>query len=105
MHQTDDALVPAERPVHPEFACEHLAIDAERATALVHDTVGNVTATDTPEGRKFRTTDGTLVAILRPSGTGTAAVDFHYRTAPPAATPTRRAREIARALRPFEVTV
>lgn len=105
MHPSEDALVPSERPVHPEFACEHLAIDAERVTAIVHDTVGNVTATDTAAGRKFRTTDGTLVAILQPSGTGTAAVDFHYRTAPPAATATRRAGEIASALRPFEVSV
>jgi len=105
MHPSEDALVPSERPVHPEFACEHLAIDADRATAIVHDTVGNVTATDTAEGRKFRTTDGTLVAILRLSGTGTAAVDVHYRTAPPAATATRRAGEIASALRPFEVSV
>lgn len=99
----EDALVPAERPVHPEFATEHLAIDAERVTTVVHDTVENVTATDTAEGRKFRATDGTLLAILRPAGTGTAAVDFHYRTAPPTATATRRARAMARALRPFEV--
>lgn len=103
MEPADRALVPAERPVHPEFAVEHLTVDRGRATALVHDTVENVTATDTAEGRKFRTTDGTLVAILRPADGG-ERVDLHYRMAPPASTATLRARRLARAFRPFART-
>lgn len=98
---TTAALVPTERPVHPEFTTEHLNVDLERATAVVDRTVRNLTATETPEGRTFRTPAGRLVAILAESTREAGTVDLHYRTAPASATATLKARTLARALRPF----
>lgn len=94
-------MVPKERVEHPEFTSERLALDADRARELVGETLGNVTATDTDEGVRFRTTDGTLIAILTGTHYEEPAVELHYRTAPASETATLKARRLWRAMEPY----
>lgn len=91
-------LVRTDEIEHPEFTTERLALDAERATELIREAVKGVSATETPEGTKFRTRRGMLLAILTDHESG---VDLHYRTAPASESATLKARRIWRALRPY----
>lgn len=100
MNVTTPTPVPTGVVERPEFTTEHLAIDAERATEFVCDELKGLTATDTDEGVKFRTTDGMLVAILADSREA-ETVEFHYRTAPASETATLKAKRVWRALKPY----
>lgn len=86
---------------HPEFTTEQLALDAETAIEHVHEELKGVTATETDEGIKFRTTDGSLLAILTGTHYEEPAVELHYRTAPPSDTATLKAARLWRALEPY----
>jgi hypothetical protein len=79
----------------PEFDTERLALDVATATERVHETLAGLTATETPEGIRFRTRDGTLLAVLHGSADG---VDLHYRAEPAALPATRKARKLRTAL-------
>jgi hypothetical protein len=61
----DTPTIP-EEATHPGVAAERLALDAEAVVERIHETLGGVTATRTDEGMTFRTSDGTLVALLTP---------------------------------------
>ncbi|MFB6136542.1 MAG: hypothetical protein ABEJ04_07255 [Halobacteriaceae archaeon] len=89
---------PGERP---EFETKRLHIDAARAREVVGDTLSGVTATETAEGVKFRTTDGSLIAVLTDAEDG--GVEVHYRTAPASSAGTRKGRRLWRALEPYSV--
>lgn len=81
---------------YPEFSTERLTLDVGMATELAHETLNGLTDTETDEGRKFRTMDGTLIAILSEAeGEG---VELHYRTAPESHPGTLKARKLRRAL-------
>lgn len=92
---------PRESPVHEGFATETLALDAERAREVVCDELKGVTATETAEGIKFRTTDGTLIAVLTGTHCEEPAVELHYRTEPASETATLKARRLRGALSPY----
>lgn len=98
---TTSSLAPKATIAHSEFTTEPLNVDAETATEIVRETVHGVTATETAEGRKFRTPDGMLIAILTPGPGADPTVDLHYRTAPSSAVATLKARKIWRALAPY----
>jgi hypothetical protein len=92
-------LVRAEGIERPEFTTERLAVDGERAVALVHEAVEGVSTADTPEGTKVRTRGGMLLAIVTEAGEG--HTDLHYRTAPASDPATLKARRLWKALRPY----
>ncbi|MFB6130758.1 MAG: hypothetical protein ABEJ28_08065 [Salinigranum sp.] len=98
---TPSALVPKANVEHPEFTTEGLTLDVESARDLICATLGGVTATDTADGVKFRTSDGSLVAILTGTHYEAPAVELHYRTAPPSESATLKARKVWRALKPY----
>lgn len=86
---------------HPGFATERLALDPETVVERIHETLGGVTATRTDEGMKFRTPDGTLVAlvtVVEESDAEEPTVLFQYRTEPASETGTLKARRLWRAL-------
>lgn len=98
---TTSTPVPIETIERPEFATEQLRLDVEIATELIRETLNGVTATETDEGVKFRTADGTLIAILTGAHYEEPTVEIHYRTAPVSGTATLKARRLWRALEPF----
>jgi len=98
---TPSTLLPAESTVHPEFTVEPLHVDVETATQVVRDALPGVGATATAEGVKFRTTDGTLIAILTGDRPDEPGVELHYRVAPASDTATRKARKLRQALEPY----
>ena len=98
---TPSPPAPGEDNAHPEFTTERLRIDADTATEVVLEALGGVSATDTDEGIKFRTTDGSLIAILTGTHYEEADVDLHYRNAPPSETATLKARKLWRVLDEF----
>lgn len=79
---------------HPTFASERIPLDVATATERVVDALGGVTATETNEGVRFRTLDGTLLAVLSETEDGSA--ELQYRTAPPSETATLKARRLRR---------
>lgn len=95
-------VVPDGSPArHPGFAAERLALDPETVVERIHETLGSVTATRTDEGMKFRTPDGTLVALLTAiegDDEDDPTVLFQYRTEPPSESGTLKARRLWRAL-------
>ena len=86
---------------YPEFTTEPLALDAETATEIVLERLEGVTATETDEGIKFRTTGGMLIAILTGTHYEEPGVDLHYRTAPASETATLKARRLWRTLESY----
>jgi len=100
MENTSD-LVPAEIVEHPEFTTVGLRLDVETAEEMICETLTGVTATETDEGIKFRTTDGMLIAILTGTHYEEPAVEIHYRTAPASETATLKASRLRRALGPY----
>lgn len=99
------ALVPESPADRPEFSTVELTIDPDAAAAVIDSTLAGLPSTATVEGRRFRTTDGMLVAVLthgeQPSGPVESRLS--YRTAPAAELATRKARRLRLALRPYEV--
>ncbi|MFC7229933.1 hypothetical protein N0B31_21220 [Salinirubellus salinus] len=99
MPPTDETPTTGGETDHPGFASERLALDVETVAARVHETLGDVSATRTDEGMKFRTPDGTLVAILTPEeGSDDPAVRFYYRTEPASESGALKAQRLWRAL-------
>jgi hypothetical protein len=99
---TDDSTpVPKGDVERAEFTTERLALEVEEARELICETLSGVTATETDDGIKFRTTDGSLIAILTGTHYEDPAVELHYRTAPASETETIKARKLWRALEPY----
>jgi hypothetical protein len=85
----------------PEFATVDLDIDVEEAQRHIGEAMKGLTAAESPEGTRYRTNDGMLVAVLgkRGSGSGQMKARLAYRTAPPSEPATRKAGKIHDALR------
>ena len=106
MTDTPTAVGDGSPAQHPGFATERLALDPETVVERVHETLGSVTATRTEEGTKFRTPDGTLVALLTVvdeteedgGGENEPSVLFQYRVEPASQSGTLKARRLWRAL-------
>lgn len=94
---TSSDLVPKVNAEHPEFTTESLSVDVETATEKICDTLKGVTATETADGVKFRTTDGKLLALLTEDAEE-GTVKLHYRTAPASEVATLKARKLWRAV-------
>jgi hypothetical protein len=94
MSSLDDALD------RPEFEVLDLNIGVDEAHQYVDDAVKGLTTAESPEGRKYRTHDGRLVAILgdRSTDSGERKAALARRTAPLSASATRKARKIQDAL-------
>lgn len=101
MDDTPTVVLDGSPTQHPGFATERLALDAETVVERIHETLGGVTATRTDEGMKFRTPDGTLVALLtvvEDPDEDDPTVLFQYRTQPASESGTLKARRLWRAL-------
>lgn len=101
MDDTPTVVLDGSPARHPGFATERLTLDPETVVERIHETLGGVTATRTDEGMKFRTPDGTLVALLtvvEESDDDESAVLFQYRTEPASESGTLKARRLWRAL-------
>lgn len=105
MDDTPTVVLDGSPARHPGFATERLALDPETVVERIHETLGDVTATRTDEGMKFRTSDGTLVALLtaveesdEESDEDEPKVLFQYRTEPASESGTLKARRLWRAL-------
>jgi len=89
----------------PEFESVDLEIAVDAAHRHVTDAIRGLNAAESEEGRKYRTSDGMLVAIL---GTGRDGAGENatlvYRTAPPSETATRKARKVFEALESHAVS-
>ena len=106
MSDTPTEVLDGSTVQHPGFATERLALDPETVVERVHETLGGVTATRTDEGTKFRTPDGTLVALLTVVDEAgedgedgdEPSVLFQYRVEPASQSGTLKARRLWRAL-------
>lgn len=89
----------------PEFESLDLDVDAGEARRHVEDAVKGLSRSETEEGVRYRTTDGTLVAIVGPrqTGSGDVRARLAYRTAPASESATRKASKIREALQPHVV--
>jgi hypothetical protein len=88
---------PANDLARPSFTSVDLAIGLETACDRIEETVAGLAASETDGVVNYRTTDGTLVAVVGPpSERGDAALA--YRTAPAALPATRRASRLRDAL-------
>lgn len=85
---------------YPGFETERLTLDIEEATDVIHDTLAGLSATETDDGVKFRTVDGTLLAILAEADPDEQTAELHYRTGPGSTTGARKAQKIGRVLDP-----
>lgn len=87
-------------PERPEFTAVDLDVPIDEAHREVDATIAGLHASQTEDVLKFRTADGTLVALLekRPSGSGETMASLAYRTEPASAAGTRKARKIREAL-------
>jgi hypothetical protein len=88
----------------PEFETVALSIDVDEVRDRVHGTLKGLNATETADGIKFRTTGGTLIAVVgERSGNGEAESELAYRAAPAAQTATRKGRKVYETLEPYTV--
>jgi hypothetical protein len=90
----------------PEFESIDLDLTAEETHRHIEETVKGLTATETDGGRKYRTKDGMLVAIVgrRGSGNGETKATLAYRTEPASELATRKATKLAAELRSVSPT-
>lgn len=90
----------------PEFESVDLDIDAEAAHEYIEDAMKGLSTSETDEGVKYRTIDGTLVAIVGPRHTGSGNVKaiLAYRTEPALEAATRKAAKIRDALQSHAIT-
>lgn len=89
----------------PEFESADLEIDVVAAHRHIDEAMRGLTASESKEGKKYRTSDGMLVAIIG-SSTGEGGDDtatLVYRTAPPSEQATRKAKKLLEALEPYIV--
>lgn len=101
MTESSSALVPTEGSPHPEFRSRHITLDPEAAVEHVCERLKGCSATETGEGIKIRTMDGSLIAILEAADPETGGAILHYRTAPASETATLKATKVWRTLEPF----
>jgi hypothetical protein len=92
-------------PTRPEFEVVDLDIDAEATDSRIAETVQGLATSETDDGTKYRTMDGTLIAVVapRPSGSGETKAQFAYRTDPASSTATRKAAKLMDALEPHAI--
>lgn len=83
----------------PEFETVELAIDVDEAHRHVTETMRGLTTSETEAGKKYRTTDGMLLAVVGP-GVEEGSATLLYRTAPASDLATRKASKIFEALEP-----
>lgn len=85
----------------PEFDSVDLDIGVDEAHRAVEAAVKGLADADGSDGRKYRTQDGRLVAILqdRPSDSGKRSATLAYRTAPASEPATRKAGKVRDAVR------
>lgn len=102
-HSTASAAVPEEYRENPSFATERLSLDVAAVTDVIHRTLRGISTTETPDGVKFRTSDGMLIAYLSGTDDEASPVELHYRTAPASDTATLKARRLRRALEQYAV--
>jgi hypothetical protein len=105
MTQTpNEGIVPKPETDRPEFDRVLLTADVDSAVTLATERVKGLATTETDEGVKFRTTDGTLVAIVDATTDGPAAAQstLSYRTGPASSDATRKARRLWAALDTLE---
>lgn len=98
---TPSAVVPKEISENPAFTTERLSLDVDSATDVILRTLKGVSATETDEGIKFRTSDGMLVAFLTGTHYEDPVVELHYRTMPASDTATLKARRLWKALEQY----
>lgn len=98
-------LVPAATEGRAEFTTIDLTIDLDQAEDIIRSTIEGLTACSTEEGRKFRSPDGMLVALIKEGDPTIDALASRvvYRTAPASDLSTLKATKIYRALRPYQV--
>jgi hypothetical protein len=79
----------------PEFDAVALAIDAEAARDRIQESLKGLSATETADGIKLRTTGGMLIAVVgdRPESDDGAQSELVYRTAPSSEQATRKGRK------------
>ncbi|MFB6165345.1 MAG: hypothetical protein ABEJ31_09330 [Haloarculaceae archaeon] len=85
----------------PEFETVTLEIDPEEAHQRLSDAVKGLKVAETGSGRKYRTTDGMLVAIVAPpedEDGDEAGATLAYRTEPAVELATRKAANVRAAL-------
>jgi hypothetical protein len=89
----------------PEFEIVDLAVDVEAVDRAIEAVIKGLVASDVEYGRKYRTTRGTLVAVVapRPSDGGDAKTALAYRTAPASDSATRKATKVFEAVRDHTV--
>ena len=88
----------------PEFTAVPLTVDAAEARDRVQRSLKGLSATETENGIKLRTTGGMLVAVVGDrSGSDEAEAELAYRTAPPSELATRKGRKVFEALEEFTV--
>ena len=94
MTAVEDALA------RPEFETVDLDVGVADADRTIGETVKGLATSEADHGRNYRTTDGTLVAVLapRPSGSDDTLATLAYRTAPAADAATRKGRKLFEAL-------
>lgn len=89
----------------PEFESVELDVSVDEANRHIEDVVAGLTTAESPEGVKFRTRGGTLVAIVgqRFSGSGDVKAELAYRTNPASELATRKATRIYETLEPYSL--
>jgi len=88
----------------PEFESVALSIETDEVLDRVHGTLKGLNETETADGIKFRTTGGTLIAVVgERSGDDEAESELVYRAAPAAQTATRKGRKVYETLEPYAV--
>ena len=94
MIQLEEALT------RPEFESIDLDMTMDHAHDQMTEVVRGLSTSESEEGRKYRTADGTLVAIVgtRSVRDGQEKAKLAYRIAPPSDLATRKASKISRAL-------
>jgi hypothetical protein len=89
----------------PEFESLDLSIDADAAQTRIEDAIKGLSTATTEAGTKYRTTGGTLVAIVgpQPPDGGDAQSTVAYRTEPASDAATRKAAKIRDTLQPHAI--
>lgn len=87
----------------PEFESTDLGIDVDETHRRIEAAMRGLSTAETTEGRKYRTSDGMLVAIVgsRSDENGDATARLVYRTAPASEPATRKATKLFETLESY----
>lgn len=89
----------------PEFESVDLAIAVDEAHQHINETMRGLNASESEEGKRYRTSDGMLVAIVgsRSTERGDENARLGYRTEPSSELATRKASKLFEALKPYAI--